>query len=1031
MSNPIFLSKFVGRKKELVEVEALLRERTTRLLTLTGPGGCGKTRLANEVLTKVSETFEDGIAWIDLAGHSQSDALLQTVVATLGIRPGPGQSPLAALSTAMREREILLVLDNCEHLVEACATLVDSLLRTCPDLHFLATSRQKLGVEGEQIWLVPPLSYPVNKIPNLNSLDDFDAIHLFLVRARLVYPNFEVNLQNVPALVKIARLLEGMPLAIELAAARMNVLDAFQMVEQLKNQLTLLSGKGNNSISRHYSMNETIHWSYELLDPLEKLLFCRLGVFTGGFSLEAATFVCSDERLEESNIVDLLGKLIDKSLVVRMTGQHSDTRYRLLESIRQYAAEKLFESGENQLLQDRHLEYFSNLVLKLEPYFLGPDQKRSTEKLQTDHDNLQTALSRSIQKAFEDGNFTLEAVRMANGLYWFWNYSGRHEQAKAHYAGILDLPKLDHTSPYYADLKHHLATFTWLLGNYPEARAHLHDSYQIAQSANHTFGIAHAKLMLGIMSLHQGQVDAAIVLLQESEKLFSSLGNSRGLIITYTNLGGVFLTSGDLDSAKTYAEKAVLNSRASQDLWGLGLSLSGLSAVLYRQGDVERALVLMEEALEVIQSAGQQWLQAEALWRLANMMLDRGDLDGAQKGFEQCYDLAQESGAMEWQLSALNSLGFLLMSQGRHQQAAAHFLEILQLTQGQQYQHILIHTLLGAVHLAISAQQWKKAVSLWEAFESLKAAHELPVFDEEAVAVNALQPYWETSRGSRHTSTTSAYSLVEAAGLAVEITKGFAQNIIVVPSTYRLRILGLGPVEVYLNGKMLTAADWTFAKPKELLYYLVSNSPKTKEQISLAFWPDASPDSLRVSLRATLYQLRRALGERDWIQYEDGYYKFNSSMNYWYDVEAFERNIEAAEKDVTYAKSVAIERLEEARSYYRGEFLSGLANDEWGVFRREELHNKYLKAMGLLGALLVDSQAYDYAIDIYRALLSMDNLLEDTHKELMRCYALKGDRVLALRQYQVLFEIMQDELGVSPSTETTRLFQSIQNNGNW
>lgn len=1028
MNRPIFLSKFIGRKNELGRLESLIRNRSTRLLTLTGPGGCGKTRLANEVLANVSETFEDGFSWLDLAEVSHPDALLQTVIASLEIRPAPGQSPLTALSSTLREREILLVLDNCEHLVEACANLIDSLLRACPELHVLATSRQKLEVEGEQVWAVPPLSYPANKILSLSSLDDFDALHLFFERARLVYPGFEINAQNLPALVKIAQLLEGMPLAIELAAARMNVLDVFQLAKQLDGQLSLLSGRGHTAVSRHYSMSETIHWSYELLSPLEKILFYRLGVFAGGFSLEAVIFVCSDARLEESNIVDLLGRLIDKSLVVRIAGQQSDARYRLLESIRQFAAEKLFESGEGDLLQDRHLEYFLNLVHELEPHFLGPAQKQSTERLRMDHDNLQTALSRTIQKALKNGRFILEAVQMANGLYWFWNYSGRHEQARNHYARVLELPELDLDAPYYAELKHHLATFTWLLGDYLGARVHLHDCYQIAQSANYPFGVAHAKLLLGIMSLHQGQADQAIMLLQESERLFNSLSDSRGLVITFANLGGVFLTNGDLASARNYAEKAVLNARASQDLWGLGLSLSGLGAVLHRQGDVKRALVLMEEALLVIQSSGQQWLQAEALWRFASMRLDLEDLEGAQKGFEQCYDVAQESGAMEWQLSALNSLGFLLLRQGLDPQAAAHFSEILQLTQGQRYEPVFIHTLLGVVHLAIKNQQWARAVSLWDAFMTSKKAHRMPSFTEEGPISKSLRSHLEASQRLQPSATVRAYSLMEVTGLAMEILKGFDQSIIVLPSTYRLRILGLGSTEVYLNGKMLTAADWTFAKPKELLYYLASNSPKTKEQIGLVFWPDASPSSLRVSLRATLYQLRRALGERSWILYEDGYYKFNRSKDYWYDVEAFEEGIETAKREAAYSKSAAIDRLEEVRSCYRGEFLSGLANDEWGVFRREELRNKYFESMGLLGMLLIDSQSYDRAIEHYRTLLSLDNLLEEVHRELMRCYALKGDRVLALRQYQTLVEVMRDEMGVPPSLETTRLFQSIQNN---
>jgi DNA-binding SARP family transcriptional activator len=260
----------------------------------------------------------------------------------------------------------------------------------------------------------------------------------------------------------------------------------------------------------------------------------------------------------------------------------------------------------------------------------------------------------------------------------------------------------------------------------------------------------------------------------------------------------------------------------------------------------------------------------------------------------------------------------------------------------------------------------------------------------------------------------------------MEITRGFEHKAVAVPSTFKLQMFGLGPTEVYRDGRLLAASDWTFAKPKELLFYLVSSPPKTKEQIGLTFWPDASPGQLRVSLRAALYHMRRALGERGWILYEDGYYKFNRSMDYWYDVEAFETGIELAEKQIPEDKEEAIEALEVAVTLYRGDFISGFAGDEWAVLRREELRGTYLRAMNVLGELLTGEGVYDRAIEVYRSLLSMDNLIEATHRALMRCYALKGERALALRQYNTLVDVLNHELGVAPSFETTALFQSLQ-----
>jgi DNA-binding SARP family transcriptional activator len=347
------------------------------------------------------------------------------------------------------------------------------------------------------------------------------------------------------------------------------------------------------------------------------------------------------------------------------------------------------------------------------------------------------------------------------------------------------------------------------------------------------------------------------------------------------------------------------------------------------------------------------------------------------------------------------------------------------MTGGKRYERILVHSLLGTIWLATASQQWPQAIALWKAYESLKAADKLPAFAEETDIFRLLQPYMEISPAR---SQGQVYTLTEATGLALEIIRGFESRVTITPAKYKLRVLGLGPTEVYLNGQMLVPSDWTFAKPKELLYYLISNSPKTKEQIGIVFWPDASPSQLRTSLRATLYHLRRALGERGWVLYEDGYYKFNRSMDHWYDLEAFEETIESAERLAGTPDEAAIEKLEEAVALYRGDFLSDLSNDEWGTLRREELRNKYMRAMSLLGEILLKRSAYDRAIELYRSLLSTDILMEEAHRALMRCYVQKGERALALRQYQTLVEILQDELGASPSSETTVLYQSIQQN---
>ncbi len=1026
MGYPVFFTSFIGRRSELREVETLLREKSTRLLTLTGPGGCGKTRLAYKLSTDLAGSYEDGIAWVDLVVLSNPEALPQTVAAALAISPSPGQAVTAALIATLQPRETLLVLDNCEHLTEACAALVDGLLRACPALYFLATSRQKLGVEGEQVWPVPPLSYPTEELTSPDSLAGYDALQLFNARAKQVRPKFEFDAHNSHALVKIAQLLEGMPLAIELAAARVNTLDATQMAARLETQLSFLTGKSPTADVRHQSMRAAIRWSNELLSEFEKTLFHRLGIFSGGFSLKAAEMVCSAGPLVGGQILDLLGKLIDKSLVFRERSRLGDSRYRLLESIRQYAGEILRKSSEEALLRDRHLAYFADLTSKAQTRLVGPEQRPWTEKLDADYENLKAALSWAIQHAQIEERYQQAAVSLATSLYWYWNYSERHDEARNWYEKILELPGLDRSSATYALLLHHLATSIWLLGDYPNARSRLEESLEIAQAVDYSFCIGHTKLMLGIMSLHQGRTEQVIGLLRDSEEIFTALDESRGLVITYANLGGAFLEAGDLNAANAYAEKAVQRARAKQDLWGLGLSLSGLGDTYYRLGKVTDGLRLMEEALELIEQSGQQWLRAEALWRLGEMLREQGDLERAKKRFELCYELAQEYGALEWQISALDSLGFLSLSHDRNRQAAGYFLEALSLTGGKSYESELLHAFLGVVQLAAAGQQWEQAATLWGAYEAIKADQNLSSLREENHTLELLRPHLEEPAITQAQLNGKSHSLAQASSLAMEIAQENERRATAVSYKYVLRLLALGPTEAHLRGLLLAPSDWTFAKPKELLYYLASNPPKTKDQIGLVFWPDASPGQLRTSLRAALYHLRRALGSREWIIYEDGYYRFNRSMNYWYDVEAFEEGLAFAQAQVKRALLQAIEKLEAIVELYRGDFLADLDQDEWATLRREELKRKNLAALNTLGDLLAESGEYEHAIEIFSRLLATDNLVEDAHRSLMRCYALQGERGLALRQYQTLVEILQGELGTVPSAETTELYRSIQ-----
>jgi predicted ATPase len=359
---PAGLTRFVGRRHELTKAKRLLS--TTRLLTLTGPGGVGKTRLALQLAAEVQRAFPDGVWLVELAELTEPALLGHTVAEALGLREQSGHWRLATLTDHLTGRHLLLILDNCEHLVDACAVLVDQLLRTCPQLHMLATSRQPLSITGEHILPVPPLPVPdSDQLPPPEALARYDAVTLFLDRATSAVPSFRLTADNHAAVARLCQALEGIPLALELAAVRLRALSASQILDRLTDRYALLSAGSRSAPSRQQTLRACIDWSFELCSPAERMLWARLAVFAGGFELDAAEGICSDDQLPREAVFDLVAALVDKSILIREE-RDAHIRYRLLETIRQYGQEKLREGGELATWRRRHRDWYAELVAR-------------------------------------------------------------------------------------------------------------------------------------------------------------------------------------------------------------------------------------------------------------------------------------------------------------------------------------------------------------------------------------------------------------------------------------------------------------------------------------------------------------------------------------------------------------------------------------------------------------------------------------------------------------------------------------------
>jgi non-specific serine/threonine protein kinase len=533
---PRQLTSFVGRERELAEVKRLLGEAP--LLTLTGAGGAGKTRLALRVAAEASGDFADGVWLVELAPLANPTLVPQAVATALGVREAPGRALTDTLTEYLHTREILLVFDNCEHLVAAAAQLTETLLQACPRLRILATSREALGLAGELAWRVPSLTLPdpdrfAGAGPGAESiLVEYEAVRLFLDRATFALPSFALSDQNAPTIAQICRRLDGMPLAIELAAARVRALTVEQIAERLDDRFRLLTGGSRTSLPRQQTLRATVDWSYDLLSEAERVLLHHLSVFSGGWALEAAEAVCGGDAVPSSAVLDLLVQLVDRSLVLAEP-QGVEERYRLLETVRQYAREKLLEAGEANGVRDRHRDYFLSLAEQADPELRGREQLTWLERLTREQDNLRAAIEWSLTRDPAE-----TALRLAGALGWFWDLRGHWSEGRAWVERCLELATPNDAQPDRTATQ----VAPWVRGriflaagilalvqtDFAAARPSLEEAIQLSRSAGDHWGVARALMSLAPVEAYQGRHGEAAAHLQEGLALFRAVGDKWG-----------------------------------------------------------------------------------------------------------------------------------------------------------------------------------------------------------------------------------------------------------------------------------------------------------------------------------------------------------------------------------------------------------------------------------------------------------------------------------------------------------------------
>ena len=618
---PLELSSFVGRQREIAEVEALLSEH--RLLTLTGPGGSGKTRLALAVASRLGDQFEDGVWFVELAPISDPDLVAWAVAQTLMIAEESGRPLADALARDLAATELLLVLDNCEHLVEACAALADALLKACPHLHILATSREPLRISGEASWSVPGLSLPdPGSLPPAEELTNFEAVRLFVERAREAHSGFALTEQNAPALTRLSRKLDGIPLAIELAAARTRVLTVEQILERLEDPLALLTSGSRVAASRHQTLRATLSWSYDLLSEAERALFRGLSVFVGGWDLEAVEAVGSDEPAEAVQVLELLSALVDKSLVMAEAQAEGTLRYRMLEPIRQFARDKLQESGEEPEVRRRHAEHYLAFAETAEPELLGPDQGQWLGRLRVEFGNLREAHSWSLEPGQEGARARLR-LQLAAALWRFWELEGLKEN-KVWLKSALEKDP----GGFPAVRAKVLVGFGFILifqGDYGGAIAALEEAILLYKEIGDRFGTAFALGNLGYAALHGGYRERVSAFVEEGEALMRE-GDLDGHTRAFLRLilASAAVEEDDLDSAVAQLDESLALCRKLGDLRTVSQSLFTLGMVELMRDDLDRGAALLDEGARMTGELGYRIGGVYYVWGLGKVGAMRG-----------------------------------------------------------------------------------------------------------------------------------------------------------------------------------------------------------------------------------------------------------------------------------------------------------------------------------------------------------------------------------------------------------------------
>ncbi|GLC23817.1 BTAD domain-containing putative transcriptional regulator [Roseisolibacter agri] len=1020
---PAALTSLIGRDREIDDVRQLLAE--TRYLTLTGVGGAGKTRLAREVAALAAGIGRDdgaapyagGVWWVELAPLAPGADVAPAAAVALGVNAPAGDALTGAIAEAIGTRRTLLVLDNCEHVVEGCAALADALLRACPALTVVATSREALGGDGETVWQLPRLSHPPLAPEDQRSggrvegsdpaaLADYASVRLFVSRARAASPRFALTAQNAAAVRAICARLDGLPLALELAAANVGVLGVEQIAVRLDDAFAVLTRGRRTALPRHRTLGALLDWSYDLLAPEERRLLARLSVFRAAVPLEAIEVVGSDDRV--GDVLGAFSGLVDHSLV-DVAESEGEPRYRLLETVRQYAAARLRATPDDEAAtRRRHARWMAALADVMGEETGSPRRGRAMARF---HPRLEDARA-ALDWSTGPGGDPVDALRIAGGLAIFWHWAGlwaegrqwaeaavRGADAAATARGESDDASrpLDERVALAKALQTALL-LAWMLGN-PAAT------------------VAHAARALPLWRTVAGDpaADAA-----------ARARAAQWEAYTHEILAFARLALGDVAEAERAVEAAVAAAERSGSGWARGLALGWramLATAVGRPADATRDL---ERAEAELRAVGDTWVLSWCHANGATAALAQGDPAAAARQARAGVAALQAEPDWHYVSRALDALAEAGAAWLASPAGAAHPAAERDALAG------AAATLLGAA----AGVRERSGTAVWPFDHEAHATAVAAV--RAALAPDAFAARWAEGHA---TPLDAVFALASEARVVPDETSGATPHVashatpIAAPSdgderaTTSLRIRVLGPFLVQRDGVEVPLEAWRSAKARELLLHLVLHGARSREQIGLALWPDASDAQVRNAFHVTLHALRRALGGREWVVFDGSAYALRRDGDVAVDVDALLDAAAGARRavrrqDAPDESTLGAWRatLEEAR----GELGEGVPSGDWLVEHQDRVRAAHADGLSALGQLYAARGAHRDAAAAYRALVARDPLQEAAHRALMRAYAAAGEPARAVRHYEELTALLRRELGAAPARETAALAAELR-----